>query len=342
MQSKNPNDEIRYKKYRNVFRKVADAAEKSFYKNMFDAKSNSVRQLWNNLNEVISCKGKKSKTCNISKLIINNQPVTSAVDISNALNTYFSTIGETLVNELSKHHSMPKSFQLYCGQSLVNSMFCGPTNKLELLKLISNLNTTKSPGADNIGAKLVRQSADAIIDPLVYIYNLSFSTGLVPNKLKIAKVIPIYKKGDPFSPGNYRPISLLSIFDKLLEKLMYSRLYNHLQQHKLLYEYQFGFRVNYSTSLALIEVLDKIYDNLDDGKIVCGVYLDLQKAFDTVSHDILLAKLINYGVRGIVHDWFKSYLHNRQQFTKVCNASSQMCTINFGVPQGSVLGPLLF
>ena len=116
----------------------------------------------------------------------------------------------------------------------------------------------------------------------------------------------------------------------------------YLQQHKLLYEYQFGFRVNYSTSLALIEVLDKIYDNLDDGKIVCGVYLDLQKAFDTVSHDILLAKLINYGVRGIVHDWFKSYLHNRQQFTKVCNASSQMCTINFGVPQGSVLGPLLF
>ena len=130
-------------------------------------------------------------------------------------------------------------------------MFCGPTNKLELVKLIGNLNITKSPGADNIEAKLVRQSADAIIDPLVYICNLPFSTGLVPNKLKIAKVIPIYKKGDPFSPGNYRPFSLLSIFDKLLEKLMYSRLYNHLQQHKLLYEYQFGFKVNYSTSLYI-------------------------------------------------------------------------------------------
>jgi Reverse transcriptase (RNA-dependent DNA polymerase) len=137
-------------------------------------------------------------------------------------------------------------------------------------------------------------------------------------------------------------ISLLSIFDKLLEKLKYFRLYNQLQQHKLLYEYQFGFRVNYSTSLALIEVLDKIYDHLDDGKMVCGVHLDLQKAFYTVSHDILLAKLVIHGVRGIVHDWFKSGLHNRQQFTNVCNVSSQMCTINVGVPLGSVLGPQLF
>jgi hypothetical protein len=102
----------------------------------------------------------------------------------------------------------------------------------------------------------VKRSADVIIDPLVYIYTLSFSTGLVPDKLKIAQVIPIYKKGDSFSPGNCRPISLLSIFDKL-ENLMYNRLYKHLHQHKLLFEYQFGFRVNYSTSLALIEALDK-------------------------------------------------------------------------------------
>ena len=221
-------------------------------------------------------------------------------------------------------------------------MFCSPIEKLELAGLIDNLNIRKSPGADNIGAKLVKQSVDVIIDPLLYIYNLSFSTGQVPDKLKIAKVIPLYKKDDPSYPGNYRPISLLSIFDKLLEKLMYNRLSKHLNRHKLLYEYQFGFRANYSTSLALIEVLDRIYDGLDNGNTVCGVYLDLQKAFDTVSHDILLAKLSHYGVRGIVHSRFQSYLHNRQQFTYVSNVSSKMCNINFGVPQGSVLGPLLF
>jgi Reverse transcriptase (RNA-dependent DNA polymerase) len=164
------------------------------------------------------------------------------------------------------------------------------------------LNIIQSPGADNIGAKLVRQSADAIMDPFMYILKPSFSMRLVPKMLKLAEVFLVNKKGGPIPPGNCGPMSLLSIFDEILEILIYCRLYNHLQQHKLLYEYQFGFRVNYATSLALIEICDKIYDNLEDGKIVCGVYFDLQKAFDAMSHDILLAKLVNNGVRGMVHD----------------------------------------
>ena len=153
--------------------------------------------------------------------------------------------------------------------------------------------------------------------------HLSITSGIVPDKLKIAKVVPVYKnKGETTFTGNYRPISLLSIFDKLLEKVMYSRLYKHLHANQILYQYQFGFRRNYSTTLALIDVIDKIYHKMDEGKLCTGINLDLQKAFDTVNHDILLYKLHNYGIRGVVYDWFRSYLTNRHQYTCIANTSS--------------------
>lgn len=152
----------------------------------------------------------------------------------------------------------------------------------------------------------------------------------------------MYKKGDSSLPTNYRPISLLSIFDKLLEKLMYKRVYTFLTENNILYPYQFGFRKNHSTSLALIDVIDNIYSCLDNNETVVGIYVDLQKAFDTVDHNILLYKLYNCGVRGIAHKWFVNYLYNRKQFTSVNNAVSMLKNVTCGVPQGSVLGPLLF
>jgi len=177
---------------------------------------------------------------------------------------------------------------------------------------------------------------------LLYIFNLSFNCGEVPQSLKIAKVVPLYKKGDKDNPGNYRPISLLSIFAKMLEKLMYRRLYNYLHKQNILYKYQFGFRKGYSTSLALTELLDTLYTHRDQREIVIGMYFDLKKAFDTVDHNILLHKLSNYGVRGHVLNWFQSYLSNRQQFVCIGGSRSQLLNVSCGVPQGSVLGPLLF
>jgi len=134
------------------------------------------------------------------------------------------------------------------------------------------------------------------------IFNLSLNEGIVPDELKIAKVVPIYKKGDKSEAINYRPISLLSVFDKLLERLMYNRLYSFLTKHNILYKYQFGFRKKYSTVLALIEVMDIIYSKLDEHHFVLGIYLDLSKAFDTVNHEILLYKLYNYGICGVAYD----------------------------------------
>jgi len=178
--------------------------------------------------------------------------------------------------------------------------------------------------------------------PLTHIYNLSLCSGQVPKKLKIAKVIPVYEKGDAQMACNYRSISLLSIFDKLLEKVMANRLSKHLEVNQILHKYQFGFRKNHSTSLALIDVIDNILEHLDNYRHVIGIYLDLQKASDTVNHEILLFKLYNYGVREVAYDWFENYLSDRYQFTCVNSAESDITMVTCGVPQGSVLGPLLF
>ena len=176
------------------------------------------------------------------------------------------------------------------GQSVANSIYLDPISKNELLLLIDELNLHKSPGPDNIGPKLVRDAKHYLLEPLLYIFNKSFKNGYVPCQLKIAKVIPIFKKGSTTDPVNYRPISMLSVFDKLLEKLMYKRLIKFLTKNNILYGYQFGFRSGHSTTLALVEVFDEIYKKLDEDSLVMGIFLDLQKAFDTVNHKILIEK----------------------------------------------------
>src|SRR5260221_677851 len=160
--------------------------------------------------------------------------------------------------------------------------------------------------------------------------------------MKMAKVVPIYKDNVKHFTKNYRPISLLSNFDKLLENILYKRLINFLNKYELLYKYQFGFRTSHSTSLALIDVIDNVYEELDAGNHVVGVFLDLKKAFDTVQHNILIEKLENYGIRGVASKWITSYLKDRNQYVMVDNVKSSIKSIGCGVPQGSILGPLLF
>ena len=167
-------------------------------------------------------------------------------------------------------------------------------------------------------------------------------TGVFPSVFKTAKVVPVFKKDSKLDYSNYRPISMLSDIKKILEKLMYKRLYTFLNNNNIIYNLQFGFRKHYSTSHALINITENIRKTLDDRNIGYGVLVDFQKAFDTVDHQILLAKLNHYGIHGASNDWFKSYLSNCNHYVSINGFDSGLTSINCGVPQGCVLGPLLF
>ena len=174
-------------------------------------------------------------------------------------------------------------------------------------------------------------------------FNLCLRTGTHPDLMKVAEVIPIFKKGQKDTLTNYRPISLLSQFNKIFEKLLHSRIYSYLSKFNLFSKKQFGFRKNYSTSLAICNIYDELLNNVDEGKYSCCIFLDLSKAFDSVQHDVLLCKLEKlYGFRGNALELMKSYLTNRVQYTKIGNSKSKLLKIDCGVPQGSSLGPLLF
>ena len=173
---------------------------------------------------------------------------------------------------------------------------------------------------------------------VVDIFNLTFSSGIYPTPLKTAKVIPIHKKLE-FS--KYRPIPLLSNIVKILEKIKHQRL-SSLDKNKLIYSLQFGFKQNYFTSYALIHLTETIKQCLDQGLFSCGIFVDLQKAFYTIGHDILLGKLEYHGIRGINDKWFETYLTVRQQFVSLNGYNSECASLLIGVPRGSVLSSLLF
>ena len=332
------DNKLNYTKYRNNLNLLLRISKKSYITTKINANKDNTKDMWKTLNNLLG-RNKKTQPPDFFTSA-NGEKLSDNKDIAESFNNFFANIGSELANKIAEPPDNFKSpMSDHCNSS---SLFLYPTSPDELLKISSKLKNSNSSGADDISNNLLKQIIPSICEVLSYIFNLSFTTGVVPSLLKQAHVTPIFKTGDRHDFTNYRPISILASISKLLEKVVYTRISDFITKHNILTPHQFGFRPKRSTFMAINELYCKVADNLDNKLHTVGIFLDLSKAFDTINHNILLNKLSSYGIRGLANDWLRSYLSGRQQRVLFNDILSDPASVTCGVPQGSILGPLLF
>lgn len=344
--SKLDADYVMYKGLRNRCKNLIESCKKGFIKEKIESNSNNAKDLWKTLKNMgLTMKG-NSESSKIGLKDDRGDIVFDESFVTNKFNNFFCNVASKLVSLL------PNSSGYYISTSLDsfyiklgvqnNSFKLSIVSDDDVDKLLTKLNVTKSTGHDDIPARFLKDGHDVLSTPLAYIFNLSVRKGLFPNDLKKARVVPLYKKGNRNIESNYRPISILPVVSKIYEKLVHDQVMAYLESKKILYDYQSGFRNSFSTESALVYLTDKIKANMDKGLFSGLVLMDLQKAFDTVDHNILVKKLKCIGFNSTCIDWFTSYLSNRTQFVDIQGHKSECSNISCGVPQGSILGPMLF
>ena len=329
-------NDLKYKCYRNKLKHIIAKAEKDHFAKLLDANKSNMKKTWGVLKDIVN----KSKSRKIqSEFKLNDGNITSnKLVISEKFNEFFINIGPSLAEKIPKVARTPES---YLGQRINDTIFLAPVCTVEFDNIVNTLRNC-APGHDELNCNILKLSLPYVKQPLIHLSNQSLAYGIFPAELKIAKVVPLFKADDPMKFNNYRPVSLLNILSKIFEKAMYSRLIDFLETQKILIQHQFGFRKQHSTYMALMILVDKLTKTLENGEYVLGVFLDFSKAFDTVDHNILISKLYHLGIRGVALEWFQSYLSCRKQFVTYNGVQSPTKTIKCGVPQGSILGPILF
>lgn len=326
----------KFKQQRNKVNNMKKYARQSFYENINTVidtlYTGDPKAYWKLINRISKQSGSSSV---VPPLFNSENNILASNDQEKAilLNEYFCSISN--VNDDGIH---PPNFE-----NRTDSRFNVPQlTEMEISDILKNLKLGKASGSDMISHNMLKHTADTINRPLKTLFNMSLSTQCFPSLWKEATVIPLFKKGDRHQVSNYRPVSLISCLGKVFERVVFKHMYNYLLNENLFYNLQSGFLPNHTTVYQLIEMYDSICNALENKQHICLIFCDISKAFDRVWHKGLIKKLGCYGFHGEFLEWLISYLSNRKQQVLINNNKSSLLRINAGVPQGSVLGPLLF
>ena len=313
-----------YTAFKNLLTKIIRRRKEQYHQNFISEHKMNASAVWKHINVTLGRKVQKRD--NLSDININ------------VLNEFFTNLGANT----TKHIPLNNNYKKYLTSDFLTSFMFEQTSEIEIEDIIRNFKNKNSAGYDAISTTLLKHISKSISKYLSNLVNLSFNTGTFPDKLKIAKVKPLFKCGKTDDPINYRPISILPTFSKVFEKAAAVRLIKYLESCNIISQSQHGFRSDHNTTTALFDACSYVYNALDSNNLVLGIFLDISKAFDSVDHEILLFKLEKIGVHRDALLWFSSYLSNRFQFVQNESKASNYLPVTFGVPQGSILGPLLF
>lgn len=337
LQPSDVNERI-YKNYRNALNRLLRKAKEAHYKKKFGDAAGNPNKTWRIIKQLINPPHTVAPDQIIGRV---GAELSDPSDIAQEFVDHFATVGHN-VAEGVRIVDGDRPFQHYLGNSETEfSVYLKPVTESEVKEIIFDMNNSAA-GSDILSLRIIKYLWPAISHVLVNLINLCFKQGVFPSCFKLARITPVHKGGDHSEVSNYRPISVLPVMSRLVEKCFSRRLYHYLECHSILTSTQFGFRNGRTTEQAVAYLCGVVNTALDLGFKVSTIFLDIIKAFDTVDHGILLEKCEFYGIRGPALDFLRSFLSNRQQYVRINGSTSSVVDMKCGVPQGSVLGPLLF
>lgn len=333
---KSPQTLNLYKKTKKNYNNLLKQTKRLYHESLLGASQNKAKTVWDIVRKET---GKHSKSDNKISLNIGGTQCSESFKVANAFAEHFSTI---VALGLQNCYGTVVSQLCTTVPMLNHTFYFHPVHENEVINTINNLKNKKSVGTDYISSKILKASAEYIAEHLADLINLSVSSGIFPSVLKTSIVIPVLKKNDPSDIANYRPISILSVMSKVIERIVFTRIINFTDKFNIIPDCQHGFRSGRSTETAALSFVEFVYECLDKGLMVAGIFFDLSNAFDVLSFKFMIFKYYNLGFRGVFLDWLHSYFTDRLMKVRVQDAWSCEYNITSGVPQGSVLGPLLF